>query len=507
MKKFLLFVILLCIGGAAVAVVMRNQGSLLGGQKDANAQEQPKHKTVKVERGTIDLRLSSTGKLISNLDVEIKSKASGQIIKLPFDISDKVTSGSLLAELDPIDEKRNVSQREAVLASARARLAQAIESYNISVLTKDTQTSSAHAELTSAQIRNRDIQSKLVRQRDLYAKKLISREELDAAETEAASAANALLQAQSALAETATLPRTIEMRKQDILLNQSSVKQAEVDLDNVLQRLRETRIYAPMDGVITSRPVQEGQIIASGISNVGGGTTLMTLSDVSRIFVSANVDESEIGKVREGQKATITADAFPGKRFGGTVVRIAPKGTTNSNVVTFEVKIEVEGEGRDLLKPEMTANVDIQADRHEDVLVLPNETIQFGKGGYYVEVADGPTKTKRVPVQTSITDGLQTEVTEGLTENQEVVVPSSVASRWAQGGPGQGGPGAGGPGGQRTAGQNFSRGMQGAIWRLSSPGGSGGGGRGGSGGSGGGSRGSSSGSSGGGRSGGGGSGR
>src|SRR5690606_31659274 len=166
--------------------------------------------------------------------------------------------------------------------------------------------------------------------------------------------------------------------KQDVIVNQTELKRAEIEMENALQRLKETKIFAPMDGVITSRPVQTGQIIASGISNVGGGTTLMTLSDVSRLFINANVDESDIGKIRERQKTIITADAFPGRRFTGEVVRVAAKGETNSNVVTFEVKIEISSSGLDLLKPEMTANVDIQADRREDVLVLPNEAIQFG---------------------------------------------------------------------------------------------------------------------------------
>src|SRR5690606_10555539 len=79
---------------------------------------------IEVERGTIDLRVATTGKVVSNLDVEIKSKASGQIVRLPFDISDMVSSGALLAELDPVDEERNVAQQEAALVAARARLSQ-----------------------------------------------------------------------------------------------------------------------------------------------------------------------------------------------------------------------------------------------------------------------------------------------------------------------------------------------------------------------------------------------
>lgn len=417
-------------------------------------------RVAKVERGTIELKVSTTGRVVSNLDVDIKSKASGQIIRFPYDISDKVTSGALLAELDPVDEVRNVTQREAALASARAQLMQAKQEYEIALVTMETQTSSALAELQAATIRDREARARLAREEELYQKGLTTKESLDAARTEAASAANQLRQAEVKVAQTKNLPRTVEMKRQDILLAESNVKKAEVDLQNAQQRLRETKIFAPMDGVVTAKMVQVGQIISSGISNVGGGTTLMTLSDLSRIFVMASVDESDIGKVRLGQRATITCDAFPGRRFRGKVVRIATKGTNNNNVVTFEVKIEVEGEGKELLRPEMTANVEIQADRKEGVLLLPNEAVQFGRNGYYVETKkeDDPTTTIRKPVKIGITDGLQTEIVEGVKEGEEVMVPTTVQSRWVQGAQGQ------------RSGANFDRGMRMATFRLSGAG-------------------------------------
>jgi multidrug efflux pump subunit AcrA (membrane-fusion protein) len=113
----------------------------------------------------------------------------------------------------------------------------------------------------------------------------------------------------------------------------------------------------------------------------------------------------------------------------------------------------------------MTANVDIQAERREDVLVLPNEAVQFGRGGYYVELKhqDKPDTTTRERVKIGITDGLYTEIVEGLTEGQEVALPASVQSRWVQGM-------AGGPGG-RQGGAGFDRGMRMATFRLSGAGG------------------------------------
>lgn len=460
MKKLLFLLVVLALGGAGFVYVKKYRVSAASDLDQAAAL-----KTVKAEIGNIDLRVSTTGKIISNLDVDIKSKASGQITRLPFDISQSVKQGELLAELDPVDENKNVAQREANLNSAKARLAQAMENYKIALISLETETSSAQAELSAAKIRNDEAQAKLERQQDLNTKKLISQEELDTAESAAATAKTSLLQATMRLADTMTLPRTVEIRKQDIALQESAVKTAEVDLENAMQRLRETKIYAPVDGVVTQRTVQTGQIIASGVSNVGGGTTLMTLSDLSRLFVSANVDESDIGKVNVDQRAIVSADAYPGRRFRGKVVRIAPKGQNTQNVVTFEVKIEIEGEGKNLLKPEMTANVDIQCERHENVLVLPNEAVQFGKEGYFVELPDGPDKTKKQPVKTALTDGLFTEIADGLKEGEEVSLPSILQSKWAQSQTQQGGPG------QRTGAQNFQRGMQRAAFGLSGAGG------------------------------------
>lgn len=441
MKKLLVILLLLGACAAVAAYVYK--------QKQAEAAEAAEldnrgPATAEVERDTIDLRVATTGKVVSNLDVEIKSKASGTIINLPYDVSDEVTTDALLCELDPVDENRNVAQRKSQLQASQARLEQAVQQLRIAQSDVDTGTSTALAELEASQVKYNELQGRMERQTDLYRKRLVSSEELDILRSELSSAERALKNARVRVAELKNLPRTVELRKQDVILNETEVQRAEIDMENALQRLKETKIYAPMDGVITSRPVQSGQIIASGISNVGGGTTLMTLSDVSRLFINANVDESDIGKIRDSQKTIITADAFPGRRFTGEVVRVAAKGETNSNVVTFEVKIEIDKSGLDLLKPEMTANVEIQAQRREDVLVLPNEVIQFGKDGYFVMLAnDDETSAVRTEVEPGITDGLNTEILSGVEEGDKVLLPDGMQSRWSRTGEGRGGSGMG----------------------------------------------------------------
>lgn len=458
MKKFVFFVLILGACAAVAAVVYKQRTPGLSEQ--AMGAERPR--SIVVERDTIDLRVATTGKVVSNLDVEIKSKASGQIVELPYDVSDEVTSGNLLCELDPVDELRNVAQREAQLTAAQARLEQAEQQLSIAQADVDTGTSTALAELEAAQVKFAELQSRMERQQELYRNRLVSSEELDITRSELSAADRTLKNSRTRVAELKNLPRTVELRRQDVILNKTEVTRAEIEMQNALQRLKETKIFAPMDGVITSRPVQAGQIIASGISNVGGGTTLMTLSDLSRLFINANVDESDIGKINVGQMTVISADAFPGRRFTGEVVRVASKGETNSNVVTFEVKIEIDESGLDILKPEMTANVDIQADRRDDALVLPNEVIQFDQEGYFVMVEDGKSSGTRVEIKPGITDGLNTEIMSGIEEGDKVLMPMSMQSRWARGAGGPGGPGGG------SARGGLNQGMRSAAFRLSS---------------------------------------
>jgi HlyD family secretion protein len=185
-----------------------------------------------------------------------------------------------------------------------------------------------------------------------------------------------------------------------------------------------------MDGTITASSVQIGQIISSGISNVGGGTTALIVSDLSRIFALAAVDESDIGQVLVGQSVKVTVDAYPGKRFDGSVVRISPRGVNVSNVVTFEVKVEVTASEKGLLRPEMTANVEVLVAEKPDALLAPADAIvrKGGKATVSVKKADGATESREV--RTGISDGRRTEILSGLSAGETVVVTNGGDSKW-----------------------------------------------------------------------------
>src|SRR5205085_2249933 len=143
---------------------------------------------------------------------------------------------------------------------------------------------------------------------------------------EAAQAVAELQTANVMVEEVKTQELALEVKRQDVALARAQVSSDEISLANMRQQLAYTTVNAPIDGVISALNIQIGTIISSGITNVGGGTTILTVSDLSHVFVLAAVDESEIGKVKLEQPVNVTVDAYQGRKFHGQVVRIATKG-------------------------------------------------------------------------------------------------------------------------------------------------------------------------------------
>ena len=393
--------------------------------------ETPKWSTAKIEKGPIHVAVSCTGQVVSNLDVEIKCKASGEIVKLPFDVSDKVKKGDLLVELDPVDEKRKVEQAKISLASSQASLMQSKVNLKIAQNELIIERKSAEAELKSEEASAKDARAKAERMKKIFEKKIASQEDKETAETTAIQTEVDLVNAQIRMEQLAIKEQELEIKRQDVNRAEAQMKTDKINLSLAEQRLKDTKVFSPIDGIVSERNVQSGQIISSGISNVGGGTRVMVLSDLSRLFVLASVDESDIGKVELGQKVIITADAFQGQHFFGKIERIATKGVNVSNVVTFEVKIEVLGKNKSLLKPEMTANVEIIVAEKEEALLILSEAVLRKKNEHFVRVRKSNGSVEKRPVKTGISNGVVTEITNGLNQEDNVVYRKGEAqSRW-----------------------------------------------------------------------------
>jgi RND family efflux transporter MFP subunit len=202
-------------------------------------------------------------------------------------------------------------------------------------------------------------------------------------------------------------------------------------------------VTAPFSGYVANVDVQRGQIIASATSNVGGGTTIMTLVDLSHIYINATIDEGDINRVKPGDKVQITAAGAPGIIFPGKVVLIGPESiqdqtstntstsTSENNIVTFQAQIEVLGSKRMLLKPGMTANLDIFTNRLPNVVYIPLQAVMINHGHDMVTVVQPDGSTKVVNVSLGVRNDMDWQVLSGLKIGQKVVVHlGNAMSMW-----------------------------------------------------------------------------
>ena len=423
------------VAAAAAVLVVIVAALAMHRRSSAGASVDPSE-IVHVKRGTVEKTVESAGKVATNLDVDIKCRANGAVTQLPFDISQHVGKGQLLCQLDPTDEQLSVRLAEASVAQAKAKLEQAKQNLETGRLNLETTRQKVEAALASAKVRAANLASKADRQKELIAQHLGSREEYETAQTDAASAKSDAMAADVAVEELKQQQIQLDYKAQDVATAESQLDTNQISLDQARQELAYTTVTAPIDGTVSALDVQLGSIVASGTGGFSGGTTIMTLSDLSRMFVMATVDESDIGGVRVGQAARIVVDSYPGRTFTGKVVRVPTTGVNSSNVVTFEVKVEVLDDAKSLLKSAMTGTVTIVEDERRDVLYVPSAAVTRQNGKAYVTMAATGAK-RAVTLGMAGTDDV--EVTSGLAAGDAVVVGTEeLPTRWkgdSRGGP------------------------------------------------------------------------
>ena len=381
----------------------------------------PAFKTSKVLRGELSVKISATGIVEPNFKVEVKSKASGEVLAFPFEEGDQVKKGTLLLQLDESDEKRNVAKARAELSSSSAKLKKANTALLLQKTKYDNDTKSSQSEIETALANLKDSEDKLKRQSELFDKKFVSQESLETAKTLFIVNQEKLVQAQTQLQKAVDSIHDITMKENEVELVQSEVKRSGIAVDEAEERLEETEIFAPIKGVIIEKFVEEGQIIASGISNVSGGTAIATIADMSRIFIIADIDETDIGSVKIGHAVQITADAYTDKIFKGKVTRIAPQGVVDNSITIFKAKIEVKGKGKSLLKPMMSANIDIVTHQIRDAIYVNRAGIRRDDEGQFVMVLKNDLPEK-VRVQTGIKNPIDVQIISGLNLDEEVIL-------------------------------------------------------------------------------------
>lgn len=373
--------------------------------RDAFAKDTPSYRFVSVEKGDIKSTVSATGTLNAVTTVSIGTQVSGQVSKLLVDFNDHVKKGQLLAMIDPTLAQQAVQDAQANLDKAVAQAQQSQRDY----------------------ARNREL-------------------------------SDSGLVAKSALEQTQSTYQ----------VSAASVKSAQVALQRAKQNLAYTNIYAPIDGVVVERNVQEGQTVASSLS---APQLFLLANDLTQMQILAQVGESDIAQIKVDQPVEFTVQALTGQTFNGVVKQVRLQSTTTDNVVNYTVVVSVDNSAGKLL-PGMTARVNFLTKSAENVLKVSNSALRFkpteeqlaalkktqpattttatstitdaqraqwrqrsqASGGqrpsagtlYYLD-AKGNLAVARV--RTGITDGTTTEITgKNITEGMKVIAGTQTAS-------------------------------------------------------------------------------
>lgn len=335
--------------------------------------------TKKIEKGDITEKITATGTINPISTVNIGTQVSGSISEILVDYNTKVVKGQLLAQIDPALFEATVAQKQAALSIAKAQ---------VDVVKNDI----------------------------VYYKKHLDRiKKLNSSKY-------------SADAELESAQRDYDNATVQLELREAEVKQAEAALQAAEIDLKYTKIVSPVDGIVVSKEVEVGQTVAASFQTP---TLFNVAEDLTKMQIETSVVEADIAKVKEGQTVEFSVDSYPDEIFYGIVTQVRNEAITTSNVVTYEVIIEIDN--KDLkLKPGMTANVEIITAEKLGVYLVPNKALRF-----YIEDEYGLTKRYKdkglwvlqdgVPMRISINVGVadddRTEVSSDmLNENLNVIL-------------------------------------------------------------------------------------
>lgn len=386
---------------AAVVTALAASGVfVVKAARRANHQIDPS-KLARVERGDLARVVVAVGKIEPKAKVEVKSKASGIVKQIYVHYSDWVKKGQILVELDKEELQARVREAQAALMAAQAAQEAAQAAY---------QRNQLEAEAPDLPF----LKASLDRAQQLYKQGLIARSVLEEAEKAY----------QMALNRQMTALRSVSVSRAEVARAKAQVAQAQAMLDRAQEDLRNSTIVSPMDGVVLSRDVEVGDAVSSILVLGSQATRLLTLGDVSDVYVLGKVDEADIGKVYLGQPARIVVEAFRDRKFYGKVTKISPLGVEKDNVTTFEVRVSIHNPSGEL-KANMTANAEIILEEKKGVLMVPEAAVVYDAArNSFVEVPDPAARNgrRRVSVRLGISNGVKTEVVAGLKEGDQVIL-------------------------------------------------------------------------------------
>lgn len=384
-KKLLLLAIILGVGLGIKAIFFAKPSV-------------PKFRTAKIKKGDIVEMVEASGPINPVNTTTVGALVSGEILKILVDYNTPVKKGDLLALIDPTQVQADYNQAAASLSSAKENLAAAKISYDLAELNRS-------------------------RYQELYAKQYVSKSNLEEYELAYVNAKSALNSAES------------------------SVIQAQARLDSAQKDLDNTKIISPIDGMVLSKSVSEGQSLTSGFSTP---ELFVLAQDLTKMQIEAKVSEADVVRIKAGQTADFTLDGYPDEKFQGTVRQVRTNysassnnsSSSSSNNTTYTVVIDVDNTNGKFM-PGMTATITIRTQDKKGVLLVPNEALRFSPstnmekytttGLWVLEPGKEP---RRVDVKIGIIGADKTEITEGkVEEGQRVIVrENNTSAMMASGG-------------------------------------------------------------------------
>jgi HlyD family secretion protein len=337
--------------------------------------------TASPERTDIVRKTVATGSVVPRKEVTVKPLVSGIVEELYVEEGQAIGKGDLVAK--------------------------------IRVIPNMVQLSSAESRLNQAKIQLADARRELDRQSRLHADGTVAEAEKNRAEVAEATAREELAAAEDNL---------------EIVRRGTSQRVASAST---------TLVKATISGMVLDVPVEVGNSVIEA-NNFNEGTTIAAIADMSDMIFEGKVDESEVGKIREGMALELTVGAVPDKKLAATLEHIAPKGVEEEGAIQFEIRAALASQQDVFIRANYSANADIVLERREDVLAIDEGLLQFEGEKPYVEVETAPQVFERRDIQTGLSDGLKIEVVAGLSETDKVKNPNPEAAAAAANG-GRGG--------------------------------------------------------------------
>ncbi len=373
MRAVLIGLLLIGIGGSGVYFWSRSHGrGDSGAAAGAGGKESMPPTTATVKTGDINFVVSVAGEIGPAEQVSVRPEVNGRISELPVDVGDHVPKDGLLFALDDRDLRIEAETREKEIDSAKLQL-------------------------DKAGIAREQAKRDFERDKELYDAQLLSAQEYENSR------------------------RFYQSASKDYELAKNSIERAQKDLDLSKERLLKTRIKAPFDCTVLTRPVSVGQAV-SGSGGFNSGTEVLTIADLTSMVINAHVNQADVTYLKHGMEVEVEVDAVPGLRIHGVVERIAPQATVKNNLKGYATRIALK-EIDPRVQPGMTATITIPVSTANNVLTVPLPAVftVTETGEHYVLVRRGDDYEQR-PVTVGVSDFFNAEIRSGLSEGEVVAL-------------------------------------------------------------------------------------